>query len=167
MPLPSGLQCLLKSQLIHCISCPLYKGNPIKLSAGFSFFLLLLVFSLYHHFLFIVCLDMDFLGFILLGALWFLDLDVFFLPQIRKFSALISSNKFSASFSLSSSGIPIKWILLCLMLLHSYLNLFSFIIIIFVVVAVQVGCLSLSWLPDCWSILLLPLICCWLHLVHF
>ena len=44
----------------------------------------------------------DFVG----GSLYFLDLDICFLPQVGKFSRIISSNKFSAPFSLFSFWDP-------------------------------------------------------------
>ena len=68
------------------------------------------------------------------GSLCFLGPDVYFLPQIKQFSAIISSNKFSAPFSLSSlPGIPIMQMLLCLMMLLSSLNLFSVLLFFFLI----------------------------------
>ena len=63
-----------------------------------------------------ICLSVFLLGFILPGILcvswtW---LTISF-PMLGKFSAIISSNVFSGPFSLSSSGIPIMRMLVCLM----------------------------------------------------
>ena len=52
---------------------------------------------------------------------WYLlSLDLYFLPQFKKFSAIISSNTFFTPF-LSSSGIPIMQMFLCLMISLSFL----------------------------------------------
>ena len=61
-------------------------------------------------------------------------------PRLGKFSAIISSNKFSAAFSLSSlSGTPIILMLLCLMESLSSLSLFSFYIILLSLSFVQLN----------------------------
>lgn len=70
---------------------------------------------------------MDLLGFILLETLGFIDLDVCFLHQLGKFSAFISSSKFSATFSLYPLGtILYKYYSTCSMSLLSYLH-FNFV----------------------------------------
>ena len=79
------------------------------------------------------CLSVDLFGFILFGTLcaswtW---MSVSF-PRLGKFSAIISSNKLSAPFSLSSlSGTPIVQMLTCLMLSQRSLKVSSFFIIPF------------------------------------
>ena len=61
------------------------------------------------------------------NCLCFLDLDVYFLSQLGKFSVTFSSNQFSATFSFSSpSGTPIMQVLVYLMLMRS-LKLSSFL----------------------------------------
>ena len=47
-------------------------------------------------------------------------------PRLGRFSTIISSNKFSALFSLLPSGTPIMWVLVCWMLPQWSLKLSSF-----------------------------------------
>lgn len=103
------------------------------------------------------------------GSLWvlicnflpFLNLDVYLLPQVGTLSAIISLNNFPAHLAL-----PLLFLGLCNAnvipldvvspLGHLYLLLF----------AVPFGCFSLPWLPGCWFILLLYLICYWILLAY-
>ena len=74
-------------------------GVPLHVTSCFSlvsFKMLSLIFDIL-----IMCLGVVLFGFILFGALCFLVLDVYF-PRLEKFSVIISSNTFSAIFSLSS-----------------------------------------------------------------
>ena len=83
-------------------------------------------------------------------SLCFQDLYVVSFASIGKFSAIISSSRFSVPFSLSSpSGTPMIQIFIHLMLLQRFLRLFSF----FFLFDLPFGWYSLSSLPDCWSIL--------------
>ena len=79
-----------------------------------------------------MCLDMFFLGFILCGTLWFLDLSISF-PMLGKFLAIISSNIFLRPFlSLSSpSGTPIMQMFVHWMFSLCSLKLSSFLFILF------------------------------------
>ena len=53
-------------------------------------------------------------------------------PELGKFSATMSSNMLSEPFSLSSlSGIPVMWMLVCMMLFQRCLKLSSFLFILF------------------------------------
>ena len=88
---------------------------------------------------------------------------------LRKFLAIIFSNRFYVSFS-SSSGTPIMWMLICLMLYQRALKLYSFVggaIFIYLFIAVPFGCFPLACLPDCCSILLNHIICSCFLLVYF
>ena len=67
-------------------------------------------------------------------ALGFLYLDICFLLRFRKFSTIISSNKFSILFSLSSpSKIPRKYMMVCLFFSHRFLKLFSLKMFLFAI----------------------------------
>ena len=96
----------------------------------------------------------------------FLDLDVRFVPQFGKFTAIIFSNKFFASFSLfSPSGAPIMWILVHLMSWRS-LKLSSVLKILFsFCCSDQVISTTLS--SRSLSVLLYYLICFWFLPVFF
>ena len=80
-----------------------------------------------------VSLSVDFFGFILfrtLCASWTWISVSFY--RLRTFSAIISSNKCSAPFSLFSPfGTPIMQMLVCLMLSQKSLKLFSFLKMLF------------------------------------
>lgn len=107
-------------------------GLPLYVTVFFS---LALFETVYHYFfaiLITMCFVVDLLGLVLLGALCASKIWISFsFPRFGKFSAIISSDKFSAPFTLSSSGILIMQMLLYLMVLVSSLNLFSFFIILF------------------------------------
>ena len=109
---------------------PLYVicWNPVSLEV-FFFFL---------HFIFnFCCFNYNVFG---CSPLWldsgwdslcFLDLDIYFLSRLGKFSGVMSSDMFSDPFFLSSpSGTPLMWMLIYLMLLLRPFN-FSFLLIIF------------------------------------
>ena len=106
-----------------------------------------------------MCLGVDLLGLILLWVLCASWIWIFVsFPIFKMFSSVISSNKFSAPFSLSStSGKPIMQMLLHLMILLSYLNVFSFFIIFFLF-PVQLDCFPLLCPPGHWFVLLLFLV---------
>ena len=67
----------------------------------------------------------------LFGTLCFLDLYVYFLCQLGKFSFIIFSNKFSISCSPSPSGTPLIQMLVLLEISQSLLSLSSFFKILF------------------------------------
>ena len=74
-----------------------------------------------------MCLGVFHLGFILFGTLGFLDLGGYFLPNLGKFSTIISSSIFSQPFFLSSSsGTPMIRMLGHLTLSQRSLRLSSF-----------------------------------------
>ena len=105
----------------------------------------------------------DFAGGSRLSLTW---ISVSFL-RFRKFSTIISSNRFPVPFSFSSpSGIPIMWISLHLMMLLNSLSLFLFFIIPFISL-VQFDCFSLLCPLGHWSFLVLPLVYDLFHLVYF
>ena len=73
-----------------------------------------------------MCLDVLFLGFILPGTLCTP------FPMLGKFPAIISSNILLGPFSFfSSSGTPIMWMFVNLMLSQRYLGIFSFVFNLF------------------------------------
>ena len=79
-----------------------------------------------------MCLGMFLFGFILYGTLcasctW---LTISF-SMLGKFSTIISSKFFSNNFFFSSSGIPIIWMLVCLISSHRSLRLSSVLYILF------------------------------------
>ena len=104
--------------------CMLFRCFPKLLSVFFFFFFLSLVLvSLIN-----MCLGVFLLGFILYGnhcASWTWVSDSF--PMLGKFLAITSSDNFSTTFSLSSpSSTPVMWMLVCLTLSQSSLQLSSF-----------------------------------------
>ena len=118
-----------------------------------------------------MCLGVDLLGLILLEdlcALWILNFCFF--PQIWEVFQIhfkcIFSNTFSATLSLSSSRIPVMWVLLYWMVSLSSLYLFSFFIFVFLF-AVQLDWFTLLCSPGHWSVLLFPLVYYLFHLVYF
>ena len=101
------------------------------------------------------------LGFILPGTLctsWTLFTISF--PMFRKFSAIISSNIFSGSLSLSSSGAPIMQILVHLMLFQRSLRLSLFLSIVPPSRVYSASVISHT-LPPCHSSVLLPQLFCY------
>ena len=79
-----------------------------------------------------MCLVVFHFGFILFGTLGFLDLGGYFLPNLGKFSTIISSSIFSQPFFLSSSsGTPMIRMLGHLALSQRSLRLSSFLLILF------------------------------------
>ena len=80
-----------------------------------------------------VCLGVDFLVLIFWGkSLYFLDLDICFLPQIREFLSYYIFKYIFAPFCLSSSSeMPIMGMLLCLMESLSSLRQYSILNIFF------------------------------------
>ena len=81
-------------------------GVPLYITCGFSLaaFNILSV-SLILAILSTMCLGVILSGLILFGTLCFLNLDVCFLCEVRKFSAITSSNMLSAPFSLLLLGL--------------------------------------------------------------
>ena len=111
----------------HLKIAPLYITSCFSL-AVFKILFLSLIFAI----LITMYPSVDFLGSSCLGLCVLLDLDICFLSHIRKFSAIIYSNKFFAPFSLSSpSGSPIMGMLVCLMLFQRPLKFSSFFKILF------------------------------------
>uniref|UniRef100_A0A9L0RMJ1 Uncharacterized protein n=1 Tax=Equus caballus TaxID=9796 RepID=A0A9L0RMJ1_HORSE len=109
-------------------------GFPLYVTCGLSLAAFRIIsLSLILDTLIIICLGVGLFGLILFGALcasctW---MSVCFL-KLGKFSSIISSNKFSATLSLSStSGTPIIRMLPHLILSQSSLRLFSFCLILF------------------------------------
>lgn len=156
MPHPSDLQTLWWK-----ISWPFY-GVPLYITNCFSpeifkNFWLILNFWYFNYNVF------------WFGSVWvliwnfppFLNLDNYLLPQLGKFSAIISLTNFPAHLSLpllflglyNANAIPLDVVS---PLGHLYFFLF----------AALFGCFSLPWLPGCWFILLLYLICYWILLVY-
>ena len=130
MSLPSGLWSFfaeksadrLMGVLLYIPCCfPLAAFNILSLS---------LIFAI----LMTMCLGVVFFGLILFGALcaFWAWISVSF-PKLGKFSVIMSSNMFSAPYSLSSpSGTSIMWILVHLMLSHQslktvFISVFSFL----------------------------------------
>lgn len=74
-----------------------------------------------------MCVAMVFFRLILFETLCFLDLDVYLLLRLRKFSTIMFSNMFFSLFSLFPYGTPVMWNLLHLMWLQKFLKLFSFL----------------------------------------
>lgn len=97
-----------------------------------------------------LCLDVDLFGFILgedLYASW-IQIFVFF-SRFGKFSVTVSSHKFSAPFSHSSSGILIMRMLLCLTESLCFLRLFCLHSFFFFPLSfVQLGHFPLLYLPE-------------------
>lgn len=95
-----------------------------------------LIFSLYLIFLFIFIYNISWFDLWVdpvWTSLWFPDLDVSVLSQVREVLAILPLNMFSALYSLSSPSKFIMWMLVCLMLptdlLHSsLLNSFFFFV---------------------------------------
>jgi len=80
--------------------------------------------------LIIKCLGIFLLGFILCGTFW--TCVAIYFPILGRFSSIISSNIFLYPFILSSSsGTPITWMLVCLMLSQWSLRLSSLFFILF------------------------------------
>lgn len=115
--LSSGLKVSAEKSTDTLVGVPLYITNCFS-HAAFN------IISLTFGILIIMCLRV--------GLFWFIFLEFFripgiwicFLPWLGKFSAIMSSNKIfvPSSFS-SSSGIPIMWMLIGLMLSYKPLNL--------------------------------------------
>lgn len=115
-------------------------GVPLFITGCFP--LIAFIVSIFHFFvvLITVCLGVVLFQLILLGALcaswtW---MSVSF-PRLGMFSAVNTSSKFFASFSLSSET-PIMWILLFLMLSYRSFKVSSFLKILFSV--------QLKWFPS-------------------
>lgn len=103
-----------------------------------------------------------------LNYLGFLDLDVCFFPRLGKFPTIITSNKFSAFFSLFSSLWEPYDMNVNLFGIGSVINLLSCLYIFFFLSIV------LLWLDNFhilvqidWSFLVLYLVCCWTPSVYF
>ena len=80
--------------------------------------------------LIINCLGIFLLGFILCGTSW--TCVAIYFPMLGKFSSIITSSIFLHPFFLSSSsGTPITWMLVCLMLSQWSLRLSSLLFILF------------------------------------
>ena len=125
------------------------------------------IISLTFHILIVMCLTVSLFRFILFGTLCFLDFESVSFARLEEFSAILSSNGFSDHFSLFyPSGTPITQMLAYLMLSQMSLKLFSFYFFFFLF-AVPTRWFWLPYVPDCWSVLLRPLICCWFPLVYF
>ena len=110
---------------------------------------------------------MGLFGSILFATLWasWIWTSVSF-PRLGKFPAIISSNNFSAPFSLSSPfGTPIMQMLVHLMVSHKSLklsSLFSFFFFFALIRWVPLPCLWVYW-----SFLLFHLVCYWTPIVYF
>ena len=101
----------------------------------------------------------------LCNSLFFRDLDVRFFPTLGKFPAIISSIKFSASFSHSSSWTLIMWMLICLFS-HKSLKLYSRFSFFFSFCCCD--CVSSTALSQVhWCVLLLHLVYCWIFFYTF
>ena len=104
---------------------PLYVTYSFSLAA-FNILSLCLVFVS----LISMCLGMFIFGFILYGTLCLLDLTISF-SMLGTFSTIISSKIFSNPFFFSSSGTPIIWMLVNLILPQRSLRLSSVLFILF------------------------------------
>ena len=108
-----------------------------------------------------MCLGVGLFAPFLFGTLCFLDLPVYFLHQIRKFSFSIFSNRFPISCSSSSpSSTPMMWMVDCLKLSQRLLILSSYFGFLFLLV-VLIGCFLLPYVPNYWfNSRRHPLYCC-------
>ena len=154
---------MLKDQLltIRRFHCMLFLAFPL---------LLLIFFSLYLIFdsLINMCLGMFPLGLILYRTLWasWTCLTISF-PMVGKFSTINSSNIFSARFFYSSSsGSPIIWMLMRLMLSQSSLKLSSILFILFSFSALW-QLFPPLYLSGHLSVLLSQLLCYWFLVGYF
>ena len=108
-----------------------------------------------------ISLGVGLFAFILFGTLCFLDSAVCFLTRLGKFSAIMSSNRFSVLFSLSShSGTPIMPMLVSLMLSLRSLKLSSFFLCLYISFSFCCSNWVIAYLPDHRFVLLHHLICC-------
>ena len=89
--------------------------------------------------------------------------------SLWKFLAIISSNRFSISCSLSTpSGFPMMWMLLCFVLSQRFLKLSSFKKIFFLFAALP-GCFFLHFLANHWfgTLLHLPTVYSFQYVIYF
>ena len=108
--------------------------NLLLFFCSFSGFFFLLVFFFFWYLIFVItmCLGVFLFGLIPFGTPCFLNVNIFSFHKSGKFSAIISSDTFSVSFSFSSlSWSLIIRMLVYLMLSQSFLKLFSFLFIFF------------------------------------
>lgn len=129
--------------------CWWFMGLPLNVTICFSLtdFKILFLSLTFEILIIMSCLGVDILVIILYGILWasWTWMSISFL-RLRKFSTLISSNKFSAPFSLSSPcGTLIIQILFHLMLSYRSLKLSSFFkILVFFLHSIWVSSIALS-----------------------
>ena len=145
------------NQLIACGDFLTYITLCFCLSA-FRVLSLSLTFAI----LIMICLGVSLFLFILIGTLTphFLYLDICFLLQICKFSAIIFSNAFLISFFLfSPTKTPKMEIFVSLMLSQRSLKLFSFKKKFVFLLAVLIGWFPFVYLPDHLCVLLYHLVC--------
>lgn len=101
------------------------------------------------------------------SSLCFLNLEVCFLLWVREvFSYYLFKYNFCPFLS-SPSGTHVVQMFLPLMWSKSSLNQSSFLLSFFLLFAAKLGCSALFCLPDCWAVLLHPLIGCWFPLGYF
>jgi len=114
-----------------------------------------------------VCLCVFLLGFILYGTLYtsWIWLTIFF-SMLGKFSTIISSKPFLNPFFFSSSGTPIVWMLVHLILSQRSLRLSSVLFILFPFSVLQM-LFPPFYFPAHWIILLLQIFCYWVLLEYF
>ena len=113
-----------------------------------------------------MCLGVGLFGFILFRVLWDSWRDVCFLLRVKKFSNIISSDKFSSHFFLfSPSTYPLIWMLFCLMLSHRSLKLSFLCKNILFLLLLWVSATALS--PHSQILSLPRLVCYWIPQGYF
>ena len=146
-----------------------HMGFPLYVTCCFSLVAFNILSScLFFVFLISMCPGLFLLEFILYGTLcaswtW---LTISF-PMLGKLSTIISSKVFSSSFFFSSSsGAPIIWVLVHLILSQRSLRVSSVLFNFLLYSALQ-KLFPPFYLPAHWFVLLLQIFCCWFLLEYF